>query len=201
MKNKEQYKVAILTKSNKRRFDGNYGFCVAGINETGEWIRLVDDKEGDSLPTDVKIEVGQVILAGGEWTPLAYQTENFVLDKFYVIHEDFDQYVGRLQQVDEEGIFGNTDNQLTISEMRRTTGTLRLIEVNDLEIYWEGANPKCKVRFKYSGTHYEGMAMTDPNSYTRKGSAPKQIGNAHIVVSLPAQPAYNKFVAAIFPQR
>ena len=199
MKSKERIKVAILTKSNKRRYDNNYGFCVSGIDESGEWIRLVADKEGDSLPSNTGIEVGQVISVNGEWAPLVYQTENFVLDDFVIVHDNYYQYMNRLKQENEEGIFGNTANQVSISEMQRINGTLRLIAVEELGIYWEGIDPKCKVRFKYDGTHYEGMAMTDPKSYTRKGSGAKQLGKAHIVISLPNQPAYNKFVAAIFP--
>ena len=35
---------------------------------------------------------------------------------------------------------------------------------------------------------------------SNKGSSPKQIGEAHIVVSLPDSPAFNKFVAAIYPK-
>ena len=201
MNNKEQIKLAILTKSNKRRHNDDYGLCVAAIDESGEWIRLVADKEGDSLPTNTKLDVRQVLCVYGERAPLAYQIENFVLDDFYVINEDFNQYIRRLKQADEEGIFGNKANQVSKKDMTNIDGTLRLIEVKELAIYWEGLDPKCKACFIYDGTRYEGMAMTDPNNYTRKGSEAKKIGNAYIVVSLPDQPAYNKFVAAIFPQK
>ena len=203
MDSKGQFKVAILAKSNKRRNNKkDYGYCVAGIDESGKWIRFVADNDGDSLPEDVNIKVGQVILANGKRAPLTHQIENVVLDDFCVTKETVNQYVGSLTQVDEVGIFGSTDNQLTAIEMRNVNGTLRLIGVSKLEVYWEGSvDLKCKARYEYNGTYYDGMSMTDPSNYTKKGSAPKQIGKAHIVVSLPEQPPYIKFVAAIFPQR
>ena len=196
----EKFKIAILTKSNKRRRNGQYGCCIAGITEDGEWIRLVADKDGDSLPENIEIQVWQVVLAYGERAPLTYQTENVVLDHFDLVDDHINKYIRNLQQITEVGIFGNTSNRLSQEEMCEAKGTLRWIKVQNLEIYWNEHN-SCRVLFDYNGNYFEGISMTDPKQYTNKGSSPKQIGEAHIVVSLPDSPAFNKFVAAIFPSK
>lgn len=197
----EKFKIAILTKSNKQRNNKkDFGYCVAGVTESGEWIRLVADKDGDSLPENIEIETMQVYLVNGEGASLAYQTENILLNDFRRVDDNFNQYINGLKQVDEVGIFGNTGNSLTDAEMQNINGTLRLIKVQNLEIYWS-QNQKCRVCFEYDRNRYEDVAMTDPNHYTRKGSPPKHIGNAYIVVSLPDARPYIKFVAAIYPTK
>ena len=197
MNNEEQIKVAILTKSNKRRNDGSFGFCVAGIDEYGEWIRLVADEDGDSLPIDVEISIGQVILITGKRVPLTYQTENFVLNKCSIVYgEDANQYVNKLRQGDEHGIFGNTSNQLSSAEMKHCKGTLRLVAVENLSTY-RRVDESCKCKFTYQGHLYNDVAMTDRGWYAKEGTE-RKIGKASIVVGLPNSPAFNKFVAAIF---
>jgi len=200
MTDMEQFKVAILTKSNKHRDDGGYGCCIAGVSETGEWIRFVADANGDSLPRNTEINTRQIILAEGWCAPLKYQTENVVLCDFHLLQGRVGDYVKNLKQTKEAGIFGNTANSLSYAEMSKITGTLRLIEVQNLEIYWN-SEQKCKVRFERGNTFYEAMPMTDPIYYTKKGSPPKAIGDAFIVVSLSEYPPFNKFVAAIYPKK
>jgi hypothetical protein len=200
MQDTEQFKIAILTKSSKRRNNNEYGCCIAGISESGEWIRLVADREGDSLPKDIGIDVKQVIIVNGKREPLAYQKENVVLSDFSITKENYIQYINKLEQEEEYGIFGNTLNSMNIAEMRNINTTLRFIYVQNLEIYWDGEiTLKCKVRFIYNGNRYEGMPMTAYEYYTKKGSTPKYIGDAHIVVSLSNYSPFNKFVAAIYP--
>ncbi|MDL2264238.1 hypothetical protein LJC31_06250 [Synergistaceae bacterium OttesenSCG-928-I11] len=198
----DEFKVAILAKSNKRRNNNDYGYCIAGVTALGEWIRFVADENGDSVSQDEAIEVGQIILALGERAPLAYQTENVVLRDFNVIDKGFSKeffrYVNNIRPIKENGIFGNAAKRLTAEEMKHNNGTLRLLEVQSLEVYWD-KDKKCKALFNHNGIHFDGIPMTDPKHYTKKGSPPEYIGNACIIVSLPDEPVFNKFVAAIYP--
>ncbi|MDR1840826.1 MAG: hypothetical protein LBQ86_02770 [Holophagales bacterium] len=211
-KEQERMKVAILAKSTKVRHDKvTYGYCVAGVNELGEWIRLVADHEGDSLiQADVdktNLNVGKIFEVNVIRAPLKHQSENVVLVDFdfRLTNEDPNQYVGKLKQLNEVGIFGNLSYFLTNNDILNPNGTLRIIEVFNLVIYWD-KNDKRKARFDYNGVKYEQMSMTDPKYYTRKGSLEEtSIGSAYIVVSFPEKPwtdgKYYKFVAAIYPKK
>jgi hypothetical protein len=77
--------------------------------------------------------------------------------------------------------------------MRRINGSLRLVRVQNLEVY-KNSKGKWKANFQNKGVGYEGIAMTDPNNYK-----PGTIGEAHIVLSLPIKHPFMKFVAAIYP--
>jgi hypothetical protein len=201
MSTKETIKLAILTKSNKSRHDGGHGSCIAGVTSSGEWVRLVSDADGDSIPDIVakQIPIRKVIEAEIEHVPLTYQVENAVLLDYSVTQDDEKHYIRNMKTIDESGIFGNASNRLTSSEMRHNQGTLRLINVEDLAIY-RFENENCKVKFKYQGCIYDEIAMTDPNWYAKRGSE-RFVGNAYIVVSLPDNPPFLKFIAAIYPPR
>jgi hypothetical protein len=201
MGRKETLKLAIITNSCKSRHNREYGRCVAGVASTGEWVRLVSDISGDSIPVNEakRIPICTVIQAKIERAPLKYQTENAVLSEFSVTQEDAKQYIQNIRSVNETGIFGSTSNQLEVSEMRCVKGTLRLIDAEDLKIYWNYKN-KCKTEFDCGGNHYD-LPMTDPNQYTKKGSPLKSIGKAYVVVSLSNDPPFNKFAAAIYPHK
>jgi hypothetical protein len=198
MSKKETIKLAVLTCSNKARHDGSHGSCVAGVTSSGKWIRLVSDADGDSIPEDdAEQMLYKVVEAEIEHAPLTYQTENAVLLNYSVTQDDVNPYIQNINTVNEFGIFGNKLNQLTEFEMRRNQGTLRLVVVEDLTTYrLESGN--CKAKFKYQGYEYNEIAMTDPEWYAAKGTE-RKIGKAHIIVSLPDSPAFNKFVAAIYP--
>ncbi|MDR1136011.1 MAG: hypothetical protein LBL49_07525 [Clostridiales Family XIII bacterium] len=198
MRGKEKLKVAILASSNKRRHDDEYGCCVAGVTEEGEWIRLVADKCGDSIREKDAPKVGKVIAASFEYASFKNQIENAILIDFTPTTEDPKEYVKNIKPVHEDALFGNKRNFLTKLEIKHCEGSLRRVFVRDLEVYWNETS-SCRARFTYQQEFYEGIAMTDPKHYTKKGSAPKRIGEAYIVVSLPSDPPYNKFIAAIYP--
>jgi len=201
MKNKETLNLLIMANSNKRRFDDSYGRCVAAVTSTGEWIRLVADKEGDSIPDSLmkEIKLRTVVKAEIERAPLTYQKENAVLLKFDVIQDNINEYLKNIESVNESGIFGNVSNQLSSAEIKNSKGTLRYIVVDELSTYRNKAeNDTCKATFVYKENKYEEMAMTDPNCYAAKGKS-RTIGKARIVVSLPNKSPFYKFVAAIHP--
>ena len=191
----------LICKSNKALHSGDYGRCVAGITDAGEWIRLVSSENGDSIPeADAElIPLEGVIEAEVVRAPLAHQIENAVLLKYTVTRESSEQFVRNLLQVNEKGVFGNTKSQLSALEAKRVDGTLRLIDVENLTTY-RLAEGSCKARFVYQGCQYIDMAMTDPNSYARPGSE-RAFGNAHIIVSLPEDQPYIKFIAAIYSHK
>jgi hypothetical protein len=189
-------KIAIITRSNKRRFNKDYGCCVAGITEHGDWIRLVADEFGDSLPdNNMTPKANTVIEADVLPAPLAFQPENAVLGNWYTINESISQYIELIGLSSENYIFGNTSNRLNKVEMESINGSLRLFKVSNLEIY-RGTNNSWKVKFNYNRNDYDDIAMTDPKHY-RVGF----IGDAHVVVSLPNDDGgfsgYYKFVATI----
>ena len=193
----QKMEIAILAKSNKRRRNGDYGYCVAGIAKTGEWIRLVSDKNGDSLSKTMKFEVLDVILAEVELSPLEFQCENAVLLSFMKLDENADTYIDILYQPNYAKIFSNSSYRLTEAEMRSLHGvSLMLAAVADLQVY-KATHGSWKVNFVFNNVLYENIAMTDPKYYYEG-----RIGNASIVVSLPAVDSgyagYYKFVAAIY---
>ncbi|GHT01741.1 hypothetical protein AGMMS50276_30400 [Synergistales bacterium] len=193
-------KIAILARSNKRQHNNDYGCCVAGITEQGKWIRLVADERGDSLPDSVRTpNVCTVIEANIIYAPLKYQIENAVLINWAEVrNEKIGDFVNKLFQPDERYLFGTQSNRLGPTEMNKSNGSLRLIQVNELEIYKSNSN-SWKTKFKYAGSYYEGISMTDPKHYSTG-----EIGTAIIVVSLPnddgGYSGYYKFVAAIYPK-
>lgn len=195
----ETIKLAILTSSNKARHDRSYGNCVAGVTSSGKWIRLVSDAAGDSIATNEakQIPLCKVIEAEIEYVPLTYQTENAVLAKLCgTTQDDVKQYVQAIQPVKEAGIFGTKSNQLTKYEMQYSRGTLRLIHVEDLTTY-RHENEKCKAKFNYQGQEYTEISMTAPNWYAAEGTE-RKIGNAAVIVSLPNDQPFRKFIAAIY---
>ncbi len=192
-------RIAIITRSNKRRNDGGYGCCVAGVTEDGGWVRLVADENGDSLPDNNSTPKVNTVIDADIWpAPLAFQPENAVLGSWRRINGNIVDYLNLLGLSEEEYIFGNKSNRLNEMEMRRIDGSLRLIEVTDLEVY-KGGNNSWKVRFHYKGNSYDDIAMTDPKRY-RVGI----IGDAFIIISLPnddgGYSGYYKFVATIVPR-
>jgi len=201
MGNKETLNLLIMANSNKRRPDNTFGRCVAAVTLNGEWIRLVADKEGNSIQeNDVRgIKLLTVVMAEIERAPLIYQNENAILlKKLDIIQENKDNYLKNIKHIDELGIFGNTSNHLSIHEINNGVGgTLRYISVDELSTYrGESDGDKCKAMFLYQKNTYEEMAMTDPNWYAAKGTT-RKIGKARIVVSIPNTPPFNKFIAAI----
>ena len=94
---------------------------------------------------------------------------------------------------------GNNENQLSIFEMSATEGTLRFIDVQDLTTY-RRSGENCRAKFVYRGYKYTEMSMTDPDCYAAVGTE-RNFGNAHIIVSLPEDSPYIKFVAAIYSHR
>ncbi|MCL2351739.1 MAG: hypothetical protein FWC55_04315 [Firmicutes bacterium] len=188
-------KIAVLAVSNKRRHNDDYGRCVAGVTENGEWIRLVADKDGDSLPVNTGLRPMSLIEANVEYAPLVHQPENAVLIDYRFAGGDIKNYLAALKPCLERYVFGNPSNRLNENEMREVRGSLRLILVRNLEIYSSG---RWKVRFTYNECDYADIAMTDPKHYRNE-----RFDSAYILVSLPnaerCYGGYYKFAAAIYP--
>ncbi|MDR1643987.1 MAG: hypothetical protein LBT59_30170 [Clostridiales bacterium] len=196
MRSQVTKKIVVLANSQKFcESSKKYGRLVAGATKSGEWIRLVEDESGDALPQfkAMRMAVGKVIEVTVLHAPLAHQTENAILLDCVAAVDNPDEYTRNIQLVDEDGIFGNSSNQL---RQAPTAGTLRYVHVENLRVYWDNSF-KCKADFIFKGERHEGLSMTDSRFYTPKGSSPVRYGNAQIVVSLPDSPIYNKFVASI----
>ncbi|MCL1820947.1 MAG: hypothetical protein FWG36_09885 [Oscillospiraceae bacterium] len=194
-------KIVILAKSNKRRNNGNYGKCVAGLNADGDWIRLVSNESGDSLADkDCRhFECLDVIDVDATEAPLEYQPENMILEHLNrkIGQLPIERIIEKFGTSDDKYCFINSNHLLSEREMKRTDNSLKLFDVKNLHIY-KNDNNSYKADFEYKGIHYNNFSMTAPchfKEYT--------YDNAYIVVSIPPRDGgysgYYKFVAAIYP--
>jgi len=203
-------KVCILTKSVKDR-----GYCVAGIDvENGEWVRLVNSKDGDAIPKEIMdeesnpIEVLDVIaveLKGR--VPRGCQTENWLIDKKSPILKMESLTLNdilKIKQLDRpDYVFINDKSELTVDEVKRLKYSLLFIEARDLvfdtSMKGDGRHHH-KVSFTYNGTEYT-ACLTDPQ-FRKEELDDLPVIRAFLVVSIPAVSYENdlfyKFVAKIF---
>ena len=195
-------KVILLAKSNKRMNNKAYGKCVVGLTENGNWIRLVSDASGDSLPDKDcnAFERLDIIDVETEKYPLEYQPENEKLVRFNgkMGKMSIEDVIAKYGVNDDTHCFINNRNLLYENEMKKTNGSLLLLKAHNLKVYKDDRNIH-KAAFEYNGIRYEDISMTAPEHYNRLFS----YDNAFIVVSLPPDTGgyrgYYKFVAAIYP--
>lgn len=200
--------VVILTKSSKFG-----GYCVAGIDiKSGKWIRLVscgDANRGPLLKKHMEyrdgsacsiLDIARVPII--RRVPSDHQPENVLIDE----GERWEK-VGRLSV---EGLLdlhpaekhryllGNAYSYITKDRIGTVGHSLVLVQVSDLEITHPDER-KTKASFRYRGTLYKDMSVTDPDHY----KTPYEAENAILVLSLPDTPVneryYYKFVAKVFP--
>jgi hypothetical protein len=193
--------LLVLAKPDKKCKDQTKGFCIAGVTENGQWVRLVSNPNGDSVRANEcrSFDTGNSIYIDDKnifHYPLVYQPENFYVNDFRCIHVLSKQVT--LPSVSKDSyIFLNNNHFLRASEIPHVGKSLVLAEVTDLIIY-KNEYEKIKARFMHNNKLYEEMSITDPRFY-----AEKSIKKAHVVVSLPQEPYnelyYYKFVAAIYP--
>ncbi len=199
-------KVLILAKSNKKRHDGVYGKCIAGVSlepeDRYEWIRLVADKEGDSLlDSQFPYETLDVIDVELFPCPLGNQIENCCFQVYGKVgHKNLDELRSIFDNM-PHSFFGSM-NDFVISPRN----SLTILFAKNLHIHWleRAGNRYQKVDFDMGNNHAVNISMTDPEHYTNKAQeATKDIPLAICVASLPSEPIfqnhYTKFIAAIFP--
>jgi len=204
-------KLVVLTKSAKHG-----GFCVAGINlyKNKNWFaRIVKNDDGDAV-TDEDIagakplDIIEVFVKGNK--KKYNQTENFPIDfnadtPVKIISKETVDYVKDLynkELFEHIGFFGNSKKSLTEEEIDNLNPkhSLSAIKVNNLRIY-KNSHSKHKAEFFFKDKIIRGISMTDPD-YCNK-DYPIKIGEAILIVSLPAEPyeengLYYKFIAKIF---
>lgn len=204
-------RLVVLTKSAKHG-----GFCVAGINlyKNKNWFaRIVKNDDGDAV-TDEDIagakplDVIEVFVKGNK--KKYNQTENFPIDfnadtPVKIISKETVDYVKDLynkELFEHIGFFGNSKKSLTEEEIDNLNPkhSLSAIKVNSLRIY-KNSHGKHKAEFFFKDEIIRGISMTDPD-YCNK-DYPIKIGEAILIVSLPAEPyeengLYYKFIAKIF---
>lgn len=196
-------KLLILTKSNKKRHDGSYGKCIAGITREPDgkykWVRLVADSSGDSiLDSDFPYNPLDIIEADLYPCPHSNHIENCTYD-----------YVSKKQTISIEqlkDIFRRMPHSFFGSMASRYDGvpnhSLAILLAYDIRIYWEDGNgyKRQRMDFRMGNNTARGISMTDPKHYTNKNNnEEKRIPLAICVASLPDEPVYNKFIASIFP--
>ena len=198
-------KILLLTKSSKRKNNNQYGSCVAGVDyDTMEFIRLVADKEGDSL-TDGEmlwkpLDIIQCDINGPY--PIGNQVENYVVDTNTVKKVNYKDiaFIKKLYEEDKfqrKSFFGNMSDRIANTELLGYS--LSVIMVKDLVVY---RDDKYRADFAIGDNKASNISMTDPDYYkTAKNatkSKPISIGNSIIIVSLPSDTPYCKFIAKIF---
>ena len=200
-------KLLILTKSNKKRHDGQtYGKCVAGVSldpsDNFKWFRLVADANGDSL-LDSQFPYSPLDIIDVELypCPLNNQTENC---RFNIYGKVGSKTISELNNIFGEmphSFFGNMNDYVI-----NPRNSLTVFFAKNLHIYWLERAGKMyqKVDFDMGSNHAVGISMTDPEHYTSKEkNGTKDIPMAICVASLPSAPSfmnhYNKFIATIFP--
>ena len=195
--------ILILTKSNKKRHDGSYGKCIAGVTRESKgkykWIRLVADRSGDSI-LDSNFPYGPLDVIEADLCPCPHNNhvENYTYD-----------YVSRKQTISLEQlkrIFGRMPHSFFGIMASKYDGTpdcsLTILLASDIRIYWDEKNgyKRQRMDFKMGKNTAKGISMTDPEHYTNKSNnEEKRIPLAICVASLPDHPIYNKFIASIFP--
>ena len=193
-------KFIVLTKSAKKMNNGNFGNCIAGFNEQGEWVRLVSDMDGDSLSDSAckTFDCLDIINIDATPCPIKYQPENMKLE----------QLIGKIGKctiedvVVEYGVdsdsfcFVNDNYVLSEKERQSVNNSLLLIKVQNLKIYTDGK--RIKVQFTYNKRKYTNISITD-----NRHKKPAEYDEAYVVVSLPSETGgyagYYKFVAAVYP--
>ena len=181
--------------------NNNYGNCVAGIGEQGEWVRLVSAADGDSLPDATCKAFGCLDIIDVDVTPCPIKNhpENVKLEQYNgkIGRCTIEDVVERYGVDREQFCFINSNPALSESERQSIEKSLMRIRVQDLEVYKDDINSS-KAQFIYNGTHYDSISVTD--NFHKK---PKKYGDAYIVASLPAETGgfsgYYKFIAAIYP--
>lgn len=190
--------LMVLAKSDKHT-----GYCVAGIDEFGRFIRLVRDKEGHALSKEqCKFKKMDFLTVNAIPAPLIHQKENYVLGKIInrtksnMQTEDLDKYIQN-----PEFIFSNTNPWLAEKEINNQKTSFLFVEVTDLNIYKDDED-KHKCDFTYNNHDYRGFSLTDPKFKLKN----RKISKAAILVSLPDSPynkygneLYYKFVCAVYP--
>jgi len=194
-------KIVVLTKSAKRMFSGNFGNCVAGLTEDGEWIRLVSDTNGDSLSDMACKSFNCLDIIDVDVTPcpIGFHPENAKLEKLNarVGKSTIAEVVGKYGVDTAPFCFVNTSNKLNEHERQETAKSLMLICVKNLEVFLEN-DKSYKAKFEYNEMQYDGISVTD-NRFKK----PMKCSEAYIVASLPSETggfaSYYKFIAAIYP--
>ena len=195
-------KIIVLTKSAKKMNDGiTYGNCVAGINEQGQWVRLVSDFRGDSLSDETcrVFSCLDVIDVDATPCPIRHHPENAKLERINkrVDRYSIDDVIKKYGLDSEQFCFVNDKHILSEKERMLVKNSLMLIKVQKLEVYKNERNSS-KAKFTYNRVQYNNISVTD--NHNKK---PIEIEEAYLVVSLPAETdgysGYYKFIAAIYP--
>jgi hypothetical protein len=134
--------------------------------------------------------------------PSDHQPENVLIDEGERWEKVGRLSVGELLALhpaeEHRYLLGNAYSYITKDRIGTVGHSLVLVQVSDLEITHPDER-KTNASFRYRGTSYKDMSVTDPDHY----KTPYETENAILVLSLPDTPVneryYYKFVAKVFP--
>lgn len=204
--------IIILTKSCK-----NKKYCVAGINDKEELVRLGIDNKAE-IPADIfKYKDGKDICIGDmininkfEKSPLENQPENIIIniDEIEFVQKVEDKEL--LKILEKRGnnnnryIFFNDKEYIEKEKIEQNYDihSLDIVMTNNINIYIKESygKRKSKADFCYNGIRYSEFSITDSDYFDYNK---KQFSNGkfYLVVSLAnklIQDKYYKFIAKIF---
>lgn len=204
----EKFTLIVMTKSSKFR-----GYCVAGIDVFGNWVRLVsaDTAVDGAIPLEYmqtddgkEIQVLDMIeVHVVKKVPKEYQRENVLIDlsirpKLIKSGISLDDVLIMHPLENHSEIFASKFSYATsiYLDLKQVKYSLIIINVKKLELY--SINHKRKADFIYKGYKYNEISVTDPCYYNKEDRV--IINNAIIVVSIGNQfhNKYYKFIAHIF---
>lgn len=190
--------ITCLAASKKNR-----GFCYAGKDANGDWVRPVSDDEGHAISAYWRVVgkgdpavVGDVLrMAVGKARPTDWQTENVGHVEQHWRREGKASYPDIVALADDPDALwpaGRSTNHglnddMTEAEARQFDHSLLLIEVDDLVVSCtdEGYDdPRLRTRafFTFKGERY-GFVVTDTN-FKPEAIGEREIGEAMLCCSL-----------------
>lgn len=200
--------IIILSRSSKH---GKY--CVAGIHlQTGNFVRLCSedasthgalsetDLEYDDRSSCAILDIARIYVKGNR--PLLTQPENIVIDQSRSWHKlgrytvnDLDIYLTK----EPRGlVYGSTSSIATPEQVIQGGKSLILVKAEGIHFYRTMniyGSRKSKVDFTINGTIHREYSMTDPRFYNVQDGT--TISSAILLISVPEDPSFYKFVATI----
>jgi hypothetical protein len=189
-------KILILAVSYKAG-----GSCVAGVDiDTLKWIRLVSTEDGDAIigkPTECGFEKLNIYEVEGRLAPINYQPENFLLAKrSQSLGQPRNDSLNKIvTNILYQGDFIFGDNKSVVYSRNVNSSSLCFVHVKNFSTKWtqnEQGKYKNKASFHFNNYQYNDVFVTEHNS------ANFDENEAYLLISLPKDEPFSKYVAAIY---
>lgn len=160
--------IVILANSRKLRRR-----CVAGKDiNTGEWIRLVADQDGNGLSLDTARNINCLSIyhveglrhVNDHGNPFHTENHLYVATRYLGNVANEGELIDLLD--DPEYIFETCDKKIPIEVVSELGYSLQFVEVQDLYMGYDTWG-KLRANFSYNGNRYAGIPITVPEVEAR----------------------------------